>query len=88
MVFKLGIFLGVAVSIGGLLFCCILPILQSLVVQATTKHMEMLKPQDDGKILLEGNQGIYYQDGPDKPKWILQALDAVSSTSNEDEEDD
>lgn len=85
---KLGIFLGVAVSIGGILFCCILPILRSLVVQATTKHMEMQKPQEDGKILLEGNQGIYYQDWTDKPKWILQALDAESSTSNEDEEDD
>ncbi len=32
---KLGIFLGVAVLIGGLLFCCILPILRSLVINAT-----------------------------------------------------
>jgi len=75
---KLGIFLGVVVTIAGLLFCCILPILRSLVVQATTKHMEMLKTQDNGKILLEGNQSIYYQDWPDTP-------DASCNNNNIDE---
>ncbi len=34
---KLGIFLGVAILIGGLLFCCVLPILRSLVINATVK---------------------------------------------------
>ncbi len=34
---KLGMFLGVAVIIGGLLFCCVLPILRSLAVKATAR---------------------------------------------------
>jgi len=81
---KLGMFLGVAILIGGLLFCCVLPILRSLVVRTTVKQMEVLKCQENGKISLEDSQGIYYQD----TNWILQALDKDSSTSIEDETDD
>ncbi len=36
---KLGMFLGVAILIGGLLFCCVLPILRSLVVKATARQI-------------------------------------------------
>ncbi len=42
---KLGMFLGIAILIGGLLFCCVLPTLRKLIVNATVKQMEMLKSQ-------------------------------------------
>lgn len=85
---KLGMFLGVAILIGGLLFCCVLPILRSLVVKTTVKQMEVLKYQEKGKISLEDNRSGYYQDCPEETNWILRALDIDSSTSNEDEKDD
>ncbi len=86
---KLGMFLGVSVLIGGLLFCCVLPILRSLVVKATAKQMEMLKCQDDEKLNLKSNQNAHYQDWPYASNWKSQTLtcDGDSSTSTEDEEE-
>ncbi len=81
-------FLGVAVLIGGLLFCCVLPILRSLVVKATARQMEMLRCQDE-KSNLRSNQNVQYQDWPYAPNWKSQTLtnDGDSSTSTEDEEE-
>ncbi len=66
---KLEMFLGVAVLIGGLLFCCVLPILKSLVIKATARQMEMLKCQDDEKWNLKSNQKVHYQNWPYAPNW-------------------
>ncbi|XP_051501426.1 endogenous retrovirus group PABLB member 1 Env polyprotein-like [Myxocyprinus asiaticus] len=85
---KLGMFLGIAIMIGGLLFCCVLPLLRSLIIKAMVKQMEMLRCQDNGRVILEGNQSVYYQDWLYKPNWDSQTLDEDSSTSNEDEEDE
>ncbi len=86
---KLGMFLGVAVLIGGLLFCCVLPILRSLVVKATAKQIEMLRCQDYEKFNLMSNQNAHYQDWPYASKWKSQILtsDGDSSTSTENEEE-
>ncbi|KAI2645668.1 Syncytin-B [Labeo rohita] len=46
---KLGILLGVTIGIGGLLFCCVLPLLKSLVIKATVKQMDMLRYCNDEK---------------------------------------
>ncbi len=79
---KLGIFLGVAILIGGLLFCCVLPMLRSLVINATVKQMEMIKYQDNK----QDNINEYYHEWLDKLN--LQKLDESSNTSSEDEEDE
>ncbi len=86
---KLGMFLGVAVLIGGLLFCCVLPILRSLVVKATAKQIEMLRCQDYEKFNLMSNQNAHYQDWPYASNWKSQILtsDGDSSTSTENEEE-
>uniref|UniRef100_A0A671P4Q8 Uncharacterized protein n=1 Tax=Sinocyclocheilus anshuiensis TaxID=1608454 RepID=A0A671P4Q8_9TELE len=86
---KSGMFLGVAILIGGLLFCCVLPLLRSLVIKATVKQMKMLRCQYDEKLIVEGNQNVRCQDWPYKPDWESQTLtnDGDSSTSNEDEEE-
>ncbi len=78
---KLGMFLG-AILIGGLLFCCVLPILRSLVVKATARQMEMLRCQDDEQFNLRSNQNVQYQDWAYAPNWKSQTLtnDGDSST--------
>ncbi len=86
---KLRMFLGVAVLIGGLLFCCVRPILRSIFVKATAKQMEMLRCQDDEKLNLTCNRNAHYQDWPYAPNWTSQTLtsDGDSSTSTEDKEE-
>lgn len=71
---KLGIFLGVAVLIGGLLFCCVLPLLKSLIVKATVKQMGMTKYQDNSLIQV-GNYKVH-------PNWVLQTLEDSDNQDN------
>ncbi len=49
-------FLEIAVLIGKLLLYCVLPIVTSLIIKATAKQMEILRCQDDRKLIFEGNQ--------------------------------
>ncbi|KAK2823360.1 hypothetical protein Q7C36_019960 [Tachysurus vachellii] len=46
--------LGISIVMGGLLFCCLIPILKSLVVKATVRQMEVLRWQDEETLLKNG----------------------------------
>lgn len=81
---KLGIFLGVASSIGGLLFCCVIPLLKVFIIKATVKQMEVLRYQDDRKLKSQNNQSVYYEDLLYKTVMNLQLVNENSSTSDED----
>ncbi len=58
---KLGMFLGVAILIGGLLFFCVLAILRTLIVNATVKQMEMIKVPNNRHMITEENLDEYYE---------------------------
>ncbi|KAI2656002.1 Syncytin-A [Labeo rohita] len=79
---KLGILLGVTIGIGGLLFCCILPLLKSLVIKATVKQMDMSRHQDDEKKNL--TQHECYQDLLYKTALQLHLADEISTSSDDE----
>ncbi|XP_057186372.1 uncharacterized protein LOC130552199 [Triplophysa rosa] len=78
---KLGILLGVTIGMGGLLFCCALPLLKSLIIKATVKQMEMLRYYDDEKRNLTHQE--CHQDMLYKTVLKLQRADEITNTSNE-----
>ncbi len=80
-------FLGVAIVIGGLLFCCVLPILRTLIVNATVKQMELIKFQNNRQMITEKNLDEYYDGWLNKQNLNEQTLDDGSSNSDEDEEE-
>lgn len=84
---KLGMFLGAAVVMGGLLFCCVLPVLRTLVVNATVKQMEMIKVPSDQRIITERNLDEYYEGLLNKLTSIEQTLEDSSSDSDDYEEE-
>ncbi len=79
-------FLGVAILIGGLLFCCVLPILRTLIVNATIKQMEMIKVPNNRQMIIEENLDEYYEGWLNKLNLNEQTLDDSFSNSDEDEE--
>ncbi len=80
-------FLGVAIVIGGLLFCCVLPVLRTLIINATFKQMEMIKVPNNRQIITEENLDEYYEEGLNKLNLNEQTLDDSFSNSNEEEEE-
>lgn len=83
---KMGMFLGVAILIGALLFCCVLPLLKSLIVKASTKQMEMLQYHGSGKMMLVNDH--YGQSGhwADQLKWQTQISTSSEESESSDEE--
>ncbi len=79
--------LGVAILIGGLLFCCVLPILRTLIVNATIKQMEMIKVPNNRQMITEENLDEYYEGWLNKLNLNEQTLDDSFSNSDEDEEE-
>ncbi len=75
-------FLGVAILIGGLLFSCVLPILRTLIVNATVKQME--KVPNNRQMITEENLDEYYEEWLNKLNLNEQTLDDSSSNSDED----
>lgn len=80
-------FLGVAVLVGGLLFCCVLPILRTLIVNATAKQMEVIKVPNNQQIITERSLKEYYEGWLNKLNLNEQTFDDSSSDSNEDDEE-
>ncbi len=72
--------------IGGLLFCCVLPILRTLIVNATVKQMEIIDP-NNRQMITEENQDEYYEGWLNKLNLNEQTLDDSSSNYDEDEEE-
>lgn len=83
---KLGMFLGVAILIGGLLFCCVLPLLRSLIINATVKQMGVIKVPNNQQRIIEKSLEEYYEGWLNKLNLNEQTLDD-SSIDSEDVED-
>ncbi len=73
--------------IGGLLFCCVLPILRTLIVNATVKQMEMINGPNNRQMITEENLDEYYEGWLNKLNLNEQTLDDSSSNYDEDEEE-
>ncbi len=54
---KLGMFLGVAILIGGLLFCCVLAIFRTLIVNDNFKQMEIIKVPNNRQMITKEQPG-------------------------------
>ena len=83
---KLGMFLGVAILIGGLLFCCVLPLLRSLIINATVKQMGVIKVPNNQQRIIEKSLEEYYEGWLNKRNLNEQTFDDRSIDS-EDVED-
>ena len=82
---KLGMFLGVAILVGELLFCCILPILRTL-INATAKQMEVIKVPNTQQMITERSLKEYYEGWLNKLNLNEQTLMIVQVTNEDDEE--
>lgn len=80
-------FLGVAILVGGLLFCWVLPILRTLIVNATAKQMEVIKAPNNQQIITERSLKEYYEGWLNKLNLNEQTFDDSSSDSNKDDEE-